>query len=479
MGLGTGAQMRTSERVIFAAGDIFGGGGSALISVLYLFYLTDIIGIPPASAGLALLIPKVWDAINDPLMGALSDNTRTRWGRRRPFIALGGSLLVLAIAAIWAPIGGWDSTTAKTIWAIGANLVYTTVATMVAVPYGSLSTEVTTDYEERNRINVMRLAFSTIAAAVCTLGGTTLLNWYTSGRVDSLQLYLLIVGVFGVVFVTPILLVAIRTRERAPIPTERTRLSMAGVLAPLKYASFRKLLGMYVCQAITMDIVSALVVYYSLYVVRLNVTVFLGIFIVVNLVGFVVVGRLVQFVSKNLIYRAGIPVALIGALGIGLYPREWPAWGSYLCAMLVAAGICGGVLMSWVMFPDVIDDAELVTGERNAGSFSGLMTLIRGVATAIALQLIGLMLQFTGYRAPEHYVEPTQPLAVQIGIRATMAGAVIVLMSVGWLIARTYPLTRPVCEQMQVQLAEQRRAASAAAMLDSAGGARGGTDVDG
>lgn len=61
--------MTASERIIFAAGDIFGGGGAALISVLYLFYLTDIIGIPPAWAGLALLIPKIWDAINDPLMG--------------------------------------------------------------------------------------------------------------------------------------------------------------------------------------------------------------------------------------------------------------------------------------------------------------------------------------------------------------------------------------------------------------------------
>lgn len=169
--------MTASERIIFAAGDIFGGGGAALISVLYLFYLTDIIGIPPAWAGLALLIPKIWDAINDPLMGALSDNARTRWGRRRPFIGLGGSLLVLAIAAIWAPIGGWDSVGAKTAWAIGANLFYTTVSTMVAVPYGSLSTEVTTDYEERNRINVLRLAFSTVSAALCTLGGTTLLGW--------------------------------------------------------------------------------------------------------------------------------------------------------------------------------------------------------------------------------------------------------------------------------------------------------------
>ena len=108
------------------------------------------------------------------------------------------------------------------------------------------------------------------------------------------------------------------------------------------------------------------------------------------------------------------------------------------------------------MFPDVIDDAELTTGQRNAGAFSGLMTLTRGLSTALAIQLIGLMLQLTGYRVPTDYFQPTQPDAVQIGIRATMAGTIIVLMSLGWWISGRYPLTRPVCERMQVQLREQR-----------------------
>lgn len=451
-------QMTRAERIIFAGGDIFSGGSAALISVLYLFYLTDVIGLPPASAGLALLIPKIWDAVNDPLMGALSDNARTRWGRRRPFIAIGGSLLVLAMAAIWAPIGGWDSSLAKTLFAIGANLFYTTVSTMIAVPYGSLSTEVTTDYEERNRINVMRLAFSTVSAALCTLGGTTLINSYTSGRITNLELYFLILTVFGTVFVVPVLLAAIRSRERTPIPAERTSVSLAAVGSPLQHRSFRILLGLYLCQSITMDVVSALVFYYSIYVVPFNPTVFLGIFISVNLIGFVVVGKVVQFVSKGTIYRFGIPAALVGALGIGLYPADGPAWGPYLCSILVSIGVSGGVLMSWVMFPDVIDDAELATGSRNAGAFSGLMTLIRGLATAIAIQAIGLMLQATGYQPPTDYTQPEQPLAVQIGIRVVMAGTILILMTVGWFLARKYPLTRPVCEQMQVQLRELRLA---------------------
>ena len=86
------------------------------------------------------------------------------------------------------------------------------------------------------------------------------------------------------------------------------------------------------------------------------------------------------------------------------------------------------------------------------------MTLIRGLSTAVAVQLIGLMLQFTGYQVPTDYFQPTQPDAVQLGIRATMAGTIIVLMSIGWVVSGRYPLTRPVCEQMQVELWQQRTA---------------------
>ncbi|MDO5494878.1 MAG: MFS transporter [bacterium] len=448
--------MTRTERVFFAAGDIFGGGGAALISVLYLFYLTDVVGIPPGWAGFAVLIPKVWDAINDPLMGLLSDNTRTRWGRRRPFIALGSVLLIVALAAIWAPIGGWDNTAAKVVFVVIANLFYTTISTMIAVPYGSLSTEVTTNYQERNRINVMRLAFSTVSAATCTVIGTTLIQLYTRGQLSGMGLYLTVVLGFGVLFATPLLIAMKLTRERAPIPAERTRLSVASALAPLKLHSFRQLLGMYLAQALTMDVISALIVYYALYVVQLNVTVFLGIFIVVNLVGFLVVNQLVKRVDKNFIYRALIPMALAGALGIGSYPAGAPGWGLYAVAAVVAMGVGGAVLMSWVMFPDVIDDAELTTGARNAGAYAGLMTLIRGISTAITVQLIGLMLQLTGYRPPEDYANAVQPEATQIGIRVTLAGAIIVFMSAGWWFARRYPLTLERCKEMQRELGVAR-----------------------
>ena len=92
-------EITVRERIQFASGDFFVGGGASLLSVLYLIFLTDVVKLAPGLAGTAVLVAKLWDAVNDPLTGSISDRVRTRWGRRRPFIFVGALLLVPVMAA--------------------------------------------------------------------------------------------------------------------------------------------------------------------------------------------------------------------------------------------------------------------------------------------------------------------------------------------------------------------------------------------
>ena len=421
-------EITVRERIQFASGDFFVGGGASLLSVLYLIFLTDVVKLAPGLAGTAVLVAKLWDAVNDPLTGSISDRVRTRWGRRRPFIFVGALLLVPVMALFWLPDPPPASQVGLAVWAALTYIAYNTVQTVVSVPYSSLSTEVSADFDQRNKVNVLRLLFSTVASAGTTLLAARLFEDYRHGRLELGELYLVIVLGFGGVFALIMLGVALFTRERVPAPARVEPFTLAGFLAPLRLSPYRRLLG---------------------------------IFIAVNVLAFPVVNVLVGRVDKHRIYRTLLPIAVAMVFVVALFPRGANPVLLYAATVVMAVGFVGAQLMSWVMFPDVLDAAELATGQRNAGGFTGLMTFIRGLATALTIQLVALVLQLTGYRAPVGTEVVAQPEAVQWGIRLTLLVAVAVLLSLGWWIARRYPLTLARCRAMQDELAARRGGAPA------------------
>jgi len=455
--MGATAEITVRERIQFAAGDFFVGGGASLLSVLYLIFLTDVVKLAPGLAGTAVLVAKLWDAINDPLTGSISDRVRTRWGRRRPFIVVGALLLLPVMALFWLPDPPPASQVGLAVWAALTYIAYNTVQTVISVPYASLSTEISVNFDQRNKVNVLRLLFSTVASAGTTLLAARLFEDYRNGRLELTELYLTIVLGFGGVFVLIMLGVGLFTRERVPMPARIEPFTLAGFLAPLKLGAYRRLLGMYLCQALAFDVITTTVMYYTLYVVvGVSAQVLLGIFIAVTVLAFPLVNWLVGRVDKHRIYRTLLPIAIGTVFVVALFPRGANPVLLYGTTFVMAIGFVGAQLMSWVMFPDVLDAAELASGQRNAGAFSGLMTFIRGMATALTIQLIALVLQLTGYRAPVGTEVVTQTDTVQWGIRLTLLLAVAVLLSLGWLISRGYPLTLARCRAMQDELAVRR-----------------------
>jgi len=435
-------QMKKKEKLIFAWGDVFGGGAQALIGVLYLIFLTDVIGINPAIAATAILISKIWDAVSDPLMGVISDNTRTKMGRRRPFILGGGFLIIVAFALMWLPIGGWQSDTAKVVFAISTYLFYSTVSTIIAVPYSSLSAEITTNVKERNNVNVIRLVVSTVATAVCTLLPSMILEVYKAGTIGISTFYLVVGIGFGLFFALPLILIGFFTIERVVVPIEKSKFEVKTFVKPLKVKAFRGLVYMYLCQSISMDILSAGIIYYALYVVKGSPTIFLGTFIGVQLLMFPIINKLVNVIDKKKIYYFGLPIAVVGFIFVGLYPADWPIIGAYLLTAVTAFGFAGAQLMSWIIFPDAVDAGELKLNERPTGSFSGIMTFIRKTSSAIAIQIFGIMLYISGYISPTETNQlPTQPDGALLGIRLAMSLSFVLLMTVGYFVAKKFVLT--------------------------------------
>ncbi|MGL5405984.1 MAG: MFS transporter [Propionibacteriaceae bacterium] len=450
-------QMSRWERFVFSAGDIYGGGGGALLSVLYLFFLTDVAGLAPGIAGSIFATAKIVDALGRPVMGQLTDNTRTRWGRRRPWIFVGSVLIIVAYLMLWAPATIFTSQSGKAAFALVSIIFYMLVAMMVTVPYSSMSTETTTNLAERNRINLLRVLFSTLSSALIFVGATLLVGAYKKGTFDTHTLYVILAGGFGVFFAVPVAMVALFVRERAPIPTQETALSLRAFGRGLGLVEFRSLLGLYLCAMLMMDGIGAVLLAWTTYVVNIAPAAVMGVLIVVN-VGFTLISqKLVHSVSKNRLYGALIPLAIVGGAGLALWPQSWPTWPVLFCAAALAVGSAGVQMMPWVMFPDVVDAGELRFGERTPGAFNGLMSLIRSLASAALVFGIGLVLQAVGYQGKNAAGAVASQSGIAIaGIRGVLLVILVGFLGAGWFLARRYPLTLEKCLEQQRLLSEKR-----------------------
>ena len=444
-------KMSRTEKGLFALADLYGGGGQALIGVLYFFFLTNIIGLQPALAGVVTLISEIWDAISDPLMGLIGDNTRSRMGRRRPYVLAGGCFLAAAFALIFLPVTGW-SQQGKFIYCAATYLLYNTVSTVISVSYSSLSSEISNDSRERDSANVLRLVVSTAGAAVCTLLPSVVLDMYQGGKIDLNTLYLIVGVGFGLLFAVPVILCAIFVQERVDVPNAKRQLRVQELVEPLKIRPFRQLVGMYLGQALCMDVFSTGVALFASYVTtpKGSVTVFLGIFIAVQLLAFPLVNKLIKTVDINKIYRFGLPLSIVALVMFAVFGSN--LYIAYGCVFFVALGFAGAQLTSWIMFPHAVDAGELLYNKRQSGGCSAIMTFARKSSSALVIFLFSLVLEFTGYDKNL----AVQNISAQNGIKYVMAFTCIIFMVLGFVMARRYVISQRVNAQVQKYLALKR-----------------------
>ena len=437
--------MRRGEKAFFAMADLYGGGGQALIGVIYpLFFLVEVIGISAYLAGLVILISELWDAISDPIMGIICDNTRTKMGRRRPYILAGGFLLIVAFALIFFPIG-FEGEMQKFIWCTVTYLFYNTISTVINVSYSSMSAEISTESSERDKANILRLVVSTVGTAACTILPSIFTGMLDNGQINKMQFYFIIGIGFGIFFAAPVILCAIFVKERVSIPEEKTHFDIKEFIAPLRIKPFRHLLGMYLGQAVCMEVFSAGIILFAKYVTnpKGSSTVFLGIFIAVQLLAFPIINKLIKTVDVNLIYRFGLPLSIVALLAFGIFGSN--LYIAYAAVFLLAVGFAGAQLTCWIMFPHVVDAGELIGGKRLSGGCSALMTFARKTGAAIVINIFTTVLEITGYNSDAE----VQSTAAQNGIKYVMALTCIIFMTVGFFMARKYALSKKKNEEVE------------------------------
>ncbi len=439
------------EKWTYGSGDLAFSLTSTIIGAYFAIYLTDVVGVSPAVAALAIFVGSTWDYVNDPLVGYLSDRTRSRWGRRRPFLLFGAVPLALAFALMW-----WrPPVTGQIGLGIYYALIYTlydTVATFAYMPYFALTPELTSDYDERTELTTTRMFFSILGSLIAFTLPLLIVDGFHpehAGRV------LIMGAIFGLISAVPLLLVFFGTRERK----EFMHLQQPGVWQSVRSAwknrPFVFGLVIFLFTWVTISIIQLILLYYLKYVVNREAQsdLIMATIFVVAMAALPFWQWLSQRWNKRLAYIAGIAFLIAVLLSLAsLNPSTGLVLVLTLC-VLAGIGVASAHVLPWSMLPDAIEYGELQTGERHEGMFYSLITLAQKIATSIALPLALLVLDRSGYLANSD----VQPASAVNGIRIIAGPIPAVLLGLGILFAAVYPLGRESYSRIAHQLEERRK----------------------
>ncbi len=446
------------QKIGYGLGDIYGGGSGTVISFFYLVFLTDVIGLQPGLAGTVILISKVYDSITDPFEGVISDRTRTRLGRRRPYLLAGVFLVFLSFFALFYPVA-YESEAARFAYVIFSYLFFSTVVSIVMLNYNALQAELSLDYNERTSLTTFRIFFSTVSSILCALLPLEIVKLF-----DNIYTGWTVMGIsFGMLFALPFIFTVAVTRERPEFQRPNKPFHWKSVFVePLQNRTFVYVLIMYVSAFVAFDAVSSIVVYYvKSYLGRGDeVSFVLGALLIAQVVSLPFYQWLSKKTSKPAAYIVGAATFVIVMLASIAIVPGLPAAALYIFAVLVGLGSGGVVMMVYAIFPDIPDTDELKTGERREGVYAAITTFTRKISSAIAVFMVAQVLQFARYIPPVEVagklVEQPQSDAFILTLRLVFILLPVAFIAFGIYFARKFPLDVATNQRMSALLAASR-----------------------
>jgi glycoside/pentoside/hexuronide:cation symporter, GPH family len=440
-------------KILYGSGDVGFSLTSTVLSAYLAIFMTDVVGLSPGLAALAILIGRSWDWINDPIIGHISDRTRTRWGRRRPFLLFGPLPFALAYGLLWWRPPFSANAALVAYYAI-AYVIFDAAATFVYMPYFALTPELTSDYDERTSLTTYRMAFSILGSLIAFIVPAMIVGGFRPENASRI----LAMGIgFGLFSGIPLLLVFFGTRERPEHaeleqPSLRESLQSARRNKPFLYG-----LGLFLMAWIAIAVVQTGLIFYIKYWLQREASsdVIMGVIFVTALVALPFWLWVSRRWSKRWAYVVGVAFWAGVQIVLVLVSPATPMGPILVLCVLAGIGVAAVHVLPWSILPDAAEWDELQTGERHEGMYYSLATLAYKVAASIAIPLVLLVLEFTGY-IPN---ATQQPPGALMGIRLIMGPIPAVLLCAGIFIAYHYPLDREAYSRVVKELAARKAAA--------------------
>lgn len=425
LGAPVGRRLSVRQKLMFGTGQAVESGITFVAATFLLYYLTNVCGLDPAMAGTVLFISLVVDAIADPLIGSASDRLKSRWGRRLPFMIGALPILIVASCALFMIPTVYGSTVTLAC-ALAANIVLRLGTSCYALPYSSLTAELTSDYGERSSIAAYRAFFNFVGAVACVMPAFHLI-FNAPGKMSSApaytQLGLLLAGVVlvaGLICIAGIWkLAAPRSGQDVAFAAQHNSVA-SDMRALVRNPSFVLLFLTCLLFLVISGSLQALNLYVYKYYWQLTaeqtqtpvLAMQVGMF-----VGIPIAALLYQKIEKRAGMLIGVIMVVLAQGLPGLMIKMGLLTGvplvMILCVMSVVFGLSSSILFIGIqsMVADCIDEHEYRFGTRCEGLYYSSLVFAAKAAVGIGSLLAGLMLSVVGLKGAGQAVEPQLPEA--------------------------------------------------------------------
>jgi glycoside/pentoside/hexuronide:cation symporter, GPH family len=472
----TAEKLSFATKLAFGAGDMGPAITANVLAFFLMFFFTNVAGLNAGLAGWVLMIGKVFDAVNDPFVGVMSDRTKSKWGRRLPWLLYGAVPFGVLFFLQWL-VPTFSADPGINQWLLFAyyvaiGILFNIFYTIVNLPYTALTPEITQDYNERTNLNTFRFFFSIGGSILSLIVAQIIFAAFKPANAGDctgdVKQYLALGLVTAIMSTLPLYWCVFGTKRRV-LQAERQRLAdqttdeeVIPVRAQIKIALSNKpflyVIGIYFCSWLAVQMTASIIPYYVINYMKLSNADFTKVMIGVQgtaLIMLFVWERVSRRFGKKVVYFLGNGLWIIAQAGLFiLQPNQIGLM--YVLAVMAGFGVSTAYLIPWSMVPDVIEWDELETGQRREGVFYAFMVLLQKFGLAAGLFLLGQGLAFAGFREKTGCVQPEQPESAIAAIKWAIGPIPTIVLIIGLGLAYLYPITQEKHAEIMLKLHERR-----------------------